>query len=142
MKPLLQAYNGRQIIVPYNFLHLKRNYSILRRVAPKPASQHWCSRNTPPCVSPFIEKLIVSNSNPPSLVGHCCFRWESSHRRVWWLICAEGSYIGRQTGRRKLRANGCTDLRNFKLPLSVHTYSFMSPLLSLTFQTQCLLYLS
>ena len=81
MKPFLQAYNGQQIIVPYNFLHLKRNYSILKRVAPKPASQHWCSRDAQPCVPPIIENMIVSNSNPPLLVGRF-FRLESSHRRV------------------------------------------------------------
>ena len=65
MKPFLQAYNGQQIIVPYDFLHLKRNYSMLERAAPKPASQFWCSRDAQPCVSPIIEKLIVSNSNLP-----------------------------------------------------------------------------
>jgi hypothetical protein len=69
MKPFLQAYNGQQIIVPYNFLHLKRNYSVLRRVAPKPTSEHWCSRDAQPCASPIIDKLIVSNSNPPRWWG-------------------------------------------------------------------------
>lgn len=113
MKPFLQAYNDQQIIVPCNFLHLKRNYSILKRVAPKPASQHRCSRDAQPRVSPIIEKLIVSNSSPPSLVGYC-FRLESSHRRVWWLICTEGSYICRHKGRCNLRANGCTDLEELQ----------------------------
>jgi hypothetical protein len=112
MKSLLKACDGLTYALQLSVL--KNKLFNNERVAPKPDSEHWCSRELQPCLSVIIDELILSNFNPsPLLAGHY-FRWESSHVCVWWLICAEHTYPGCHE-KRKLRPNGHTELEEIQV---------------------------
>jgi hypothetical protein len=88
MKPFLQACNEPASYSPtYNFLHLKQNHSILRRV-PQTCLKHLFSRWAQSCMSTVIDNLIPHISNLPRCQNATSGELPS-HGRVRWLICLE-----------------------------------------------------